>query len=135
MQRPGEVTAIALYHALFSCVLVGALVIQCIFHRPSDGWVYAAPVIAMLLFVSLIPAVICFGLWIMDDGARVACILFTILHLIVTVIYLRQAPTFWRPWVRIAIDAVIIAVLMMPRIRQAFDRESSLLLDWSQPLP
>jgi hypothetical protein len=55
MKRPGEITAIGAYHALFSAVLVGTLVWQGITHHPSDGLVYAAPVIVMLLFVSLIP--------------------------------------------------------------------------------
>jgi hypothetical protein len=133
MQRPGEVTAIAVYHALFSAVLVGALVWQGMTHRPADGWLYAAPVIAMMLFVSLVPAVICVGLWIMDNGARVGCMILTMLHMMVTVAYVRHAPALWRPWARIALDAVIIAVLMLPRIRRAFENESKLLLDWNCP--
>jgi hypothetical protein len=133
MQRPGVVTAIAVYHALFSCVLVGALALQCISHRPLDGWLYAAPVIAMLLFVSVIPAVFCVGLWMMDDGARIGCIMFTILHLITTTFYVSHSPNMLRPWLRIVLDVVIIGVLMLPRIRLAFERESRLLLDWNQP--
>jgi hypothetical protein len=133
MQRPGEVTAIAAYHALFSVVLVGALVWQGFTHHPSDGWLYAAPVIAMMLFVSLVPAVICFGLWIMDNGARIGCIIFSLLHMMMTIAYVRHAPLLWLPWTRIALDAVIIAVLMLPRIWRAFDSESRLLLDWNRP--
>ena len=133
MKRPGEVTAIAVYHALFSAVLVGTLVWQGLTHHPSDGWLYAAPVIAMMLFVSLVPAVICFGLWIMDNGARIGCIVFTLLHLMLTIAYVRHAPGLWRPSARIAIDASIIAVLMLPRVRRQFENESRLLLDWNRP--
>ena len=133
MKRPGEVTAIAAYHALFSAVLVCALVWQGITNHLSDGWVHAAPVIVMLLFVSLIPAVLCFGLWIMDNGARIGCMVFTLLHMMITVAYLGHAPALWRPWARIALDAVIVAVLVLPRIRKAFEQESRLLLDWNRP--
>ena len=131
--RPGEVTAIATYHALFSAVLVDALVWQGVTHPPSDGWVYAAPVIVMLLFVSLIPAVLCMGLWIMDNGARIGCIVFTLLHMMITVAYLGHRPGFWRPWARIGLDTLIVAALMLPGIRKAFEQESRLLLDWNRP--
>jgi hypothetical protein len=133
MQRPGEITAIAVYHALFSAALVGVLMWQAITHHPSDGWLYAAPVVVMLLFVSLVPAVLCFGLWIMDNGARIGCLIFTLLHMMITFAYLRHASALWRPWARLALDAVIVVVLMMPRIRRAFESESRLLLDWRNP--
>jgi hypothetical protein len=133
MKRPGEVTAIAAYHALFSAVLVGTLIWQCITHHPTDGWVYAAPVIVMLLFVSLMPAVLCFGLWILDNGARIGCMIFTLLHMVITVAYLGHAQALWRPSSRLALDVVIIAVLMLPRIRKTFEQESRLLLDWNRP--
>jgi hypothetical protein len=48
-----------------------------------------------------------------------------------TIAYLRHPPTLWRPWARIVLDALIVAVLMLPRIRRAFDNESELLLDWN----
>jgi hypothetical protein len=133
MQRPIEVTAIAVYHALFSLALVGTVVWQGATHHPADGWIYAAPVIAMMLFASLVPAVICVGLWIMDNGARIGCMIFALLHMMITVAYVRHAPLLWRPWARIALDAGIIAVLMLPRIRRAFESERRLLLDWNRP--
>lgn len=132
MKRPGEVVAIVIYQVLFSVVLIGTLVWQGVTHHPSDGWLYAAPVIAMLLFVSLVPAVLAFGLWIMDNGARIGCMIFTLLHMMVTVAYLHRVPGFWRPWTRLALDAVILAVLMLPRIRRAFENETKLLLDWER---
>jgi len=133
MRRPGEVTVISVYHVLFSLVLVGVLFWQGVTHHPSDGWWYAAPVIVMLLFVALVPAVIAYGLWIMDEGARIACLIFTLLHALTTVAYLQHAPGYWRPWTRLALDAVIITVLMLPRIRRAFEAESKLLLEWNHP--
>lgn len=133
MRRPFGVTAIAIYHALFSVVLVGTLVWQGFTHHPSDGWLYAAPVIAMMLFLALVPAVICVGLWLMDNGARVGCLIFTLLHMLSTIAYLQHAPALWRPWARLALDAVIVVVLMLPRIRRSFDQQSRLLLDWNRP--
>jgi len=90
MRRPGEVTVISVYHVLFSLVLVGVLFWQGVTHHPSDGLWYAAPVIVMLLFVSLVPAVIAYGLWVMDEGARIACLIFTLLHGLTTVAYLQR---------------------------------------------
>ncbi len=133
MKRSFEVTAIALYHALFSAALVGALVWQALTHHPSAGWLDAAPVIAMMLFLSLVPAVICVGLWLMDNGARIGCLMFTVLHMMSTIAYLHQAPALWRPWARLALDGVIIVVLMLPRVRRVFEAESDLLLDWNRP--
>ena|SRR5690349_2469903 len=132
MTTPGEVKAISLYHGLFSALLVGVLFWQCATKPPSDGWLYAAPVIAMLLLVALVPAVIAYGLWIMDEGARIGCLIFTLLHALTTVAYLQHAAGYWRPWARLALDAVMILVLMLPRIRRAFEAESKLLLDWDQ---
>ena len=133
MERPGEVTAIAVYHALFSVVLVGVLVWQGATHHPVDGWLYAAPVLIMLLFLSLVPAVLAFGLWVMDGGARIGCMIFTVLHALSTIAYLQHSPSIWRPWGRLALDAVMLAVLMLPRIRRAFDAENRLLLRWDHP--
>ena len=133
MQRPGEVTAISIYHALFSAVLVGVLFWQGATHPPSDGWLYAAPVLVMLLFVSLVPAVIAYGLWIMDSGARIGCLILTVLHALATLAYLQHALGYWRPWARLALDAAILTVLMLPRIRRAFEAEGKLLLDWDHP--
>ncbi len=129
MRRPGEVTAIAVYHALFTAVLVATLAWQAIQHAPIRGWKDAAPVLAMMLFISLIPAVICVGLWLMDNGARLACLIFTLLHMMITIAYLRRAAVVWRPCGRIAIDAGIVVVLMLPRIRRAFEDEHKLILE------
>lgn len=133
MRRPGEVTAIAVYHALFSVVLLSALLWQAVTHHPADGWLYAAPVVAMLLFVSLVPAVIAYGLWLMDNGARIACLIFTLLHALTTIAYLQHAGAVWRPWARLGLDATMISLLMLPRIRRSFEAETKLLLEWDQP--
>lgn len=133
MHRPIGLTAIAIYHLLFSAVLLATLVWQGIAHPPIDGWLDAAPVLLMLLFLSLIPAVLSYGLWIMDEGARIGALVFTILHLLSTVIYLQHAFTLWRPWVRAAMDVIIIAVLLLPSIRAAFREESKFLFDGAGP--
>jgi hypothetical protein len=132
MRRPRGVTAIAVYHVLFSALLVGTLVQQGIAHHPAAGWLDAAPVLLMMLFLSLIPAVLAYGLWIMDDGARVGAILFTFLHLLTAIVYVQHVPWMWRPWTRIALDAAIIAVLLLPSIRRAFRSSSALL--FSDPI-
>lgn len=129
MRRPAEVSAVAIYHVLFSVLLVGTLAGQAAFHPPSAGWLDAAPVLLMMLFVSLVPAVLAYGLWIMDEGARIIAIIFTALHLISTVVYLRHVPDLWRPWARLALDAVIIAILASPTVRRAFRMESRLVFD------
>ncbi len=126
--------AIAVYHAGFSLVLLGVLLWQTLTHHPSDGWLYAAPVLIMLTFLSVVPAVIAYGLWIMDNGARIACVVFTVLHALTTAAYLQHAAAFWRPWSRLTLDALILIVLLLPRIRRAFEAESKLLLDWNRPM-
>jgi hypothetical protein len=50
-----------------------------------------------------------------------------------TIAYARHAPGWWRPWVRIGLDVLIIAVLVLPRVRRAFESESRLLVDWHRP--
>lgn len=129
MKRPRGVTAIAAYHALFSALLLGRLAWQAIVHRPAAGWLDAAPVLLMLLFLALIPAVLCIGLWIMDEGARIAVIVFTLLHMITTVLYLEHSPGLWRPWARMGMDVAIVAVLMLPSIRRAFREQNRLVFD------
>ena len=118
---------------MFSAVLLGTLVVQAATHRPADGWLYAAPVIAMMFFVSLVPAVLAYGLSLMDNGARVATVIFTLLHAISTVLYLEHTPTYWRPWTRLAIDAFIVTYLLLRHTRQRFDEEQKLLLRWTEP--
>ena len=130
MNRPLEVTAIALYHGLFSAALLATLMWQGLTHPPSDGWIVAAPVIAMLALVSFIPAVICLGLWVMDDAARIAAIIFTISHLLLTGAWLQHTAVHWLPCARIAVDVLIIVVLVLPRIKLAFEIENRLLLPW-----
>jgi hypothetical protein len=131
MKRPRGVVAIAIYQALFSAVLLSTLVWQAVMHHPQDGWLYATPVLLMMFFVSLLPAVFAYGLWIMDEGARIAIAIFTVLHAISTVVYLSGAPTYWRPWTRLAIDAVIIAYLFLRSTRRAFRQQQELLLRWN----
>lgn len=133
MRRPGGVLAIAVYQLLFSAVLLATVASQAVIHHPSDGWLYAAPVLLMMIFVSVLPAVFAYGLWIMDEGARIASVIFTILHAISTVVYLQHAPTFWRPWTRLAIDAAIVAYLFLRSTRRAFRQQQDLLLRWTEP--
>lgn len=133
MSRPRGVIAIAVYQALFSVVLLATLVRESVTHHPSDGWLYAAPVLLMMFFVSLLPAVFAYGLWIMDEGARVGTVIFTILHAISTVVYLQSALTYWRPWSRLAIDAAILAYLLLRSTRRAFREQQELLLRWNEP--
>lgn len=132
MKRPTQVAGIAIYHVLFSVLLVGTLVEQVVVHPPIAGWLDTAPVLLMLLFVSLIPAVLAYGLWIMDDGARMGAILFTALHLLITIAYLQHVPWLWRPWARIALDAAIMATLLLPSIKRAFRLQNEIL--FGEPL-
>lgn len=133
MNCPRGVAAIAVYQALFSAVLLGTLIWQATTHHPSDGWLYASPVLLMMLFVSLLPAVLAYGLWIMDDGARIGTAIFTLLHAISIIVYLQQSAAYWRPWTRLAIDVAIIAFLFLRSTRRAFRNNQDLLLRWTEP--
>ncbi len=134
MKRPRGVVAIAAYHVIFSVVLLGILVWQSASHHPSDGWVFAAPVLGMLFFLCLAPAVLAYGLWIMDDGARIGTIIFTILHAISTVVYIQHTPGLWLPWGRLAVDGAILAYLFFRSTRQSFEEEHKLLLRWTDSM-
>ncbi len=130
MKRPLDLTLVALYHAGFSLVLVGVIAWQCVFHPPSAAWTDSLPVILMMLFAALIPGVLCVGLWLMDNGARIGALLFTLFHILLTLAWIDSgsAPALWRPGLRLALDAWILYVLLRPGVRRAFQESEQLML-------
>ncbi|HYX67944.1 MAG TPA: hypothetical protein VE825_02335 [Terriglobales bacterium] len=130
MYRPLDLTLVALYHAAFSAVLLGVIAWQCLFHPPTAAWTDSLPVILMMLFASLIPAVLCLGLWLMDSGARIGALLFTLFHILLTAAWISSdsAPNLLRPGLRIAFDLWILYVLLRPGVRRAFQESDRLML-------
>jgi hypothetical protein len=118
--KPLPVILIAAYHAIFCCVLLGVIVNQLPHLRSS--WTDAAFPILFMAFAAIIPGVIALGLWILDDSARYLAIVFSLLHGLGNYALLSTGRLPWtaRPLGRIGLDVLIIGILMLPSIGNAF---------------
>ncbi|GEM_PF-3429941 len=118
--KPLLVVLIAAYHAIFSCVLVYVIVSQ--LPRLRSPWTEAAFPVLFMVFAAIIPGVIALGLWILDDSARYFAIFFSLLHGLGNCALLATGRLQWtaRPLVRIGIDILIMGILFLPSIRNAF---------------
>jgi hypothetical protein len=78
-------------------------------------WLYDAlfPV-AFCLLPALIPAVIALGLWTLDSAARIAGMLFALIHVLITVAWMSRLPEakWFFPSLRIALDCLILTSLL-----------------------
>jgi hypothetical protein len=121
-RRPLAVVLIAVYHTGFSAVLLGLLIWQIATHQIHATLQEKIVVLPFTFLIAVVPAVLAFGLWMLDNAARYAVILFTLLHAISEIAYLGNAhipsPAF--TVVRITWDAAMITWLCSSGVRRAF---------------
>jgi hypothetical protein len=118
--RPGPVVLICAYHAIFCCVLLYVIVTQ--IPRITSSWTDAFFPLLFMVFTAIIPGVIAFGLWVLDDSARYFAMFFTLLHGLGNYALLSTGQLLWtaRPIGRIGLDVLILGILVSPPIKRAF---------------
>lgn len=117
--RPLAVTFIALYHTVFSGVILAVLA----WHVPFiKAWTEAFFPLLIAFFVALIPAVISLGLWVLDDSARLVAMFFSLLHALGNCAWISAQHLGWRPLpiARVALDLLMIGIFLLPSVRNAF---------------
>lgn len=121
-RRPLDVVLIAIYFAGFSAVLLGILVWQLGAHHIHATWLEKMVVLPILFLIAMLPGVLAAGLWMLDNAARIASILFALLHAVGEFAFLANLHIPSRSFtvLRIALDAVIIACLCRRGVRNAF---------------
>ena len=120
--RAWSVDAIAAYHVLFTVVLLGTLTWQ--LPRITESWKYALPALLLCYGIAVVPAVLGVGLVLRDNAARVATIVFSISHALLTVEFLRHSPLPAFSVLRIVVDITIIALLCRRSVRGRFAPDS-----------
>ena len=127
--RPWAVALICFYHVALSGLLLGVLIEQLLTHAIHEPWKDAFFPVVFAFLVALVPAVIALGLWVMDNAARWMCMLFTIFHFFSTSALLNSlVHSPWRTgiaWLRLLLDAAILASLNLPSIRRSFRNQSA----------
>ncbi len=120
--RPLPVTLIAGYFWVFSGVLIAILFWQVAMHRIHSGVVEKLIVLCGCFLVALLPGVLGFGLWLLDNAARIGAVMFALLHAISEVAFLSNLhiPSRAFTWFRILLDGAIILCLIHPKVRAAF---------------
>jgi hypothetical protein len=116
---PAEVVVVAAYQCIFSAVLLGLLLFQ--LPRITEHWTDALPAVAICTLIALIPGVLGFGLFLLDNAARWGTLVFLIAHALLAwrrISISVVPPTL--PVIRIALDAFIIAALLRPAIIRRF---------------
>jgi hypothetical protein len=114
------VAVIAGYHSLFTLALLATLTWQ--IPRITESWKYALPALLLCYGISLVPAVLGVGLILRDNAARIATIVLSIGHALLTMEYLHVTfyPGF--PVLRIAVDVLMIALLTGRNVRSMFEQ-------------
>jgi hypothetical protein len=116
---PAEVVVVGAYQCLFSAVLLGLLVFQ--LPRITERWTDALPAVAICTLIALIPGVLGFGLFLLDNAARWGTLVFSAAHALLAWRRISVGvvhPTL--PVIRIAFDVFIIAGLARPAIIRRF---------------
>jgi len=118
--RPLAVSLIALYHAVFSCVILSVLIWQLPSVKPPR--MEACFPVLIAFFLALIPGVIAVGLWVLDDVARFLAMMLSLLHALGNCALISTRHMGWEPLPvsRIVLDIVMIGVLLLPAMRRAF---------------
>lgn len=121
-RRPLAVLLITIYHVGFSAFVLGLIIWQIAIHQIHATSQEKIIVLPFTFFIAILPGVLGFGLWMLDNAARLGVILFSLLHAISEVAYLGNAhipsPAFTT--VRIIWDATIILWLCHSSVRKAF---------------
>ena len=129
MKRPWSVTLACVYFGAFSFVLLSALIWPLATGQMHSRWSEAAFPLAFCLLITLLPAIVALGLWLMDSAARVAAMVMALLHAVATLHWFSH-PLFgwqWLPAVRFLIDVAIIVTMLHPATTRAFRQSSHLL--------
>jgi hypothetical protein len=119
-RRPAALVLIAVYHAVFSCVVLTVLIRQ----LPLIKAPFSEALCPLLLafFVALLPAAIAVGIWLLDEAARWWAIVFSLVHGLGNYAWMSSLNLGWQPLptARIVLDVVMICVLLLPSTRRAF---------------
>jgi hypothetical protein len=121
-RRPLDVTLIAIYFAGFSAVLVALILYQVLAHRIHMPWQDKIVLLPFTLLIAIIPATIALGLWVMDNAARLAAIVLTLIHAGTELALFSHPLIPSRSFTvfRIFLDGVIVICLCRPGVRKAF---------------
>ena len=122
-----DVLMIAVYHMLFTALLFGVLSWQ--LPHMSTSWVEALLPLILAYGISAVPAVLGLGLALGDDAARVATIIFSICHALLTWKYIHDGISnhLWFSCLRISIDGAIVVILNRRLVRQSFQMSPLIL--------
>jgi hypothetical protein len=121
-RRPLDVGLIALYYAAFSAVLLAILLWQWAAGHIHASWQEKIIVLPFCFLLALLPGVLSLGLWMLDNAARIAAILFALLHAIAEIAFLSNLHIPSRAFTlfRIAVDIAIVCCLCRTGVRRAF---------------
>lgn len=118
---PLQLLIVAVYQCLFSAVLVGVIAFQIPHIR--ERWIDAIPVLAICLFLASLPAVFGAGLFLLDDASRIASIVFSIAHALLScqMIHLKWPEPGLVPILRLLFDGFVIFTLLKRSVRSRFN--------------
>src|SRR5512146_661157 len=122
-KRPLDVGFIAFYFAVFSAVLLAILLWQWAVGHIHASWQEKIIVLPICFLLALLPGVLSLGLWMLDNAARIAAILFALLHAIAEIAFLSNlhVPSRAFTFARIVLDLVIVCCLCRTGVRRAFN--------------
>lgn len=121
-ERPWAVRFVAVYYAVFSCEIAGAIAWQLIGGKIHGTWQDSIFPLLFCFLLALLPGVIAIGLWLLDDAARWMAVLFAVLHAVVNWAWMSNSEVrrSIMPSLRIAMDVLAIFLLNRPIVRNAF---------------
>ena len=118
MKRPLDVTLASLYYAGFASLLIVVLLSQ--ITEIHERWIDAVFPVAFCFLIAFIPAVIALGLWTLDSSARIAAVMFALIHIVTTIAYMAKLPRIAVvPCLRIILDCVVILAMYRPQGRHS----------------
>ena len=133
MERPVGVTLVAVAMMSFSLLLVGITglgVLITLFSQPANVFL-ALPVTIFYLLVLAIPGVVGYGLWNMENKARIGCLLLLVVGAIGGLILVMNKGLFspvsilYFPYVVVA--GAISLYLQRPKVKEGFEAEINVI--------
>lgn len=122
-ERPIVVNAACLYWGGFSAYLIGAIVFQIVTFQIHGPWTDAIVPVILMLALSAFPAVVAFGLWLLDDSARLLCMAFCFVHAMSCFAWMSRPGIHTAlPSARIVIDFGMIFALNTRAVCNAFSQ-------------
>lgn len=119
--RPPALTAVALYLGCLSLTVLAHLVKELVTQRIRSPWSEVCFPVLFVCFLSLIPLLIAIGVWACDNGARILCVAFAVVHWVSLVLWMRQggaSVTVWTEFKFLA-DLAVVAIGLSGRARSA----------------